>query len=105
MVQERTVASNFMFTQLLNYVWVALRDGEPIPPFLCVVDSVKAAYYTPLFIVDKAYDLLTQLLGKNWQREYIVVDPCCGVGNLETKHSNPRNVFMSTLDQSVSCVS
>ena len=24
---------------------------------------------------------------------------CCGVGNLETKHSNPRNVFMSTLDQ------
>ena len=32
-----------MFTQLLNYVWVALRDGEPVPPFLCVVDSVKAA--------------------------------------------------------------
>ena len=24
---------------------------------------------------------------------------CCGVGNLETKHANPRNVFMSTLDQ------
>ena len=22
-----------MFTQLLNYVWVALRDGEEIPPF------------------------------------------------------------------------
>ena len=32
-----------MFTQLLNYVWVALRDGEEIPPFLCVIDSVKAA--------------------------------------------------------------
>jgi len=32
-----------MFTQLLNYVYVALRDGEEIPPFLCVVDSVKAA--------------------------------------------------------------
>ena len=25
-----------MFTQLLNYVWVALRDGEEIPPFLRV---------------------------------------------------------------------
>ena len=25
---------------------------------------------------------------------------CCGVGNLEVKHSNPRNVYMSTLDQS-----
>jgi hypothetical protein len=24
---------------------------------------------------------------------------CCGVGNLEVKHSNPRNLFMSTLDQ------
>jgi hypothetical protein len=23
---------------------------------------------------------------------------CCGVGNLEVKHSNPRNIFMSTLD-------
>ena len=61
--------------------------------------AFKGAYYTPLHIVDRAYDLLTQLLGKNWQREYVVVDPCCGVGNLETKHSNPRNVFMSTLDQ------
>ena len=61
--------------------------------------AFKGAYYTPLHIVDRAYDLLTQLLGRNWQREYIVVDPCCGVGNLETKHSNPRNVFMSTLDQ------
>ena len=61
--------------------------------------AFKGAFYTPLHIVDKAYDLLTQLLGKNWQRDYIVVDMCCGVGNLETKHSNPRNVFMSTLDQ------
>jgi hypothetical protein len=24
---------------------------------------------------------------------------CCGVGNLETKHSNHRNIYMSTLDQ------
>ena len=24
---------------------------------------------------------------------------CCGVGNLETKHSNARNIYMSTLDQ------
>jgi hypothetical protein len=23
---------------------------------------------------------------------------CCGVGNLEVKHSNPRNIYMSTLD-------
>ena len=60
--------------------------------------SFKGAYYTPLHVVDKAYDKLTETLGKNWQREYIVWDMCCGVGNLEVKHSNPRNIYMSTLD-------
>lgn len=58
----------------------------------------KGAYYTPLKVVDKAYDLLAQTLGKNWQQKYTVWDMCCGVGNLETKHGNQRNVFMSTLD-------
>lgn len=61
--------------------------------------SFKGAYYTPLNVVDKAYDKLNEVLGKNWQREYIIWDMCCGVGNLETKHSNPRNIYMSTLDQ------
>ncbi len=61
--------------------------------------SFKGAYYTPLHVVDKAYDLLTETLGKNWQKEYIVWDMCCGVGNLEVKHSNHRNIYMSTLDQ------
>ncbi len=61
--------------------------------------SFKGAYYTPLNVVDKAYDKLTDTLGDNWQREYIVWDMCCGVGNLEVKHSNPRNIYMSTLDQ------
>ncbi len=61
--------------------------------------SFKGAYYTPLHVVDKAYDKLTETLGKNWQREYTVWDMCCGVGNLEVKHSNPRNIYMSTLDQ------
>jgi len=60
--------------------------------------SFKGAFYTPLHIVDKAYDLLGQLLGKNWQQNYLVWDMCCGVGNLEVKHSNHRNIFMSTLD-------
>lgn len=61
--------------------------------------SFKGAYYTPLHVVDKAYDQLAQVLGKNWQKNYLVWDMCCGVGNLEVKHSNHRNVFMSTLDQ------
>jgi hypothetical protein len=61
--------------------------------------SFKWAYYTPLHVVDRAYDKLTETLGENWQREYIIWDMCCGVGNLEVKHSNPRNIYMSTLDQ------
>ena len=58
----------------------------------------KGAFYTPLKVVDKAYEKLNETLGKNWQKEYIVWDMCCGVGNLEVKHSNHRNIFMSTLD-------
>ena len=60
----------------------------------------KGAFYTPLSVVDKAYDLLTEALGKNWQKRYPVWDMCCGVGNLEVKHSNHRKLFMSTLDDS-----
>ena len=60
--------------------------------------SFKGAYYTPLNVVDKAYDKLAETLGNNWQKDYIVWDMCCGVGNLEVKHSNQRNIYMSTLD-------
>ena len=61
--------------------------------------TIKGAYYTPLNVVDKAYDLLEKTLGANWQKDYYVWDMCCGVGNLEAKHSNHRHLFMSTLDQ------
>jgi len=60
--------------------------------------TFKGAFFTPLTVVDKAYDKLHEVLGDNWQKDYIVWDMCCGVGNLEVKHSNPRNIFMSTLD-------
>ncbi len=60
--------------------------------------SFKGAFYTPLKVVDKAYDKLAETLGRNWQKDYIVWDMCCGVGNLEVKHSNHRNIYMSTLE-------
>ncbi|AYN22857.1 hypothetical protein [Alcaligenes aquatilis] len=59
----------------------------------------KGAYYTALATVDRAYDKLTEALGPNWQKNYVVWDMCCGVGNLEVKHANHRNVYMSTLDE------
>lgn len=76
--------------------WLLERRDSLLP-----VDEqkFKGAFYTPLHIVDKAYDQLVATLGEGWQDRYIVWDMCCGVGNLETKHSNTRNVFMSTLDQ------
>lgn len=61
--------------------------------------TFKGAFYTPLPVVDKAYELLEKTLGANWQKEYYVWDMCCGVGNLEAKHSNHRHLFMSTLDE------
>ena len=36
-------SSYAMFTQLLHYVQVALNTGEPVPPFLAVIDTEKAA--------------------------------------------------------------
>lgn len=76
--------------------WLLERRDSLLP-----VDEqkFKGAFYTPLHIVDKTYDQLLGTLGEGWQDRYLVWDMCCGVGNLETKHSNYRNVFMSTLDQ------
>ena len=37
------VSTYAMFTQLLFYVKQALEQGEEVPPFLCVIDSKKAA--------------------------------------------------------------
>ena len=59
---------------------------------------LKGAYYTPDWVVGKAYDTLAKTLGANWQKEYIIWDMCCGVGNLEKPHNHYHNVFMSTLD-------
>ena len=32
-----------MFTQLMHYVQQALNKGDAVPPFLCVIDTKKAA--------------------------------------------------------------
>jgi len=37
------VSTYAMFTQLLRYVQQALNKGENVPPFLCVIDTQKAA--------------------------------------------------------------
>ncbi|NIZ18644.1 hypothetical protein [Entomospira culicis] len=56
-------------------------------------------FYTPLKFVKQAYAKLAEILGKDWQNEYIVWDMACGTGNLEQIHEKPRNLFLSTLKQ------
>ncbi len=60
---------------------------------------MKKERIIPLASWEVCGDPLPYQQGKNWQRDYIVWDMCCGVGNLEVKHSNPRNIYMSTLDK------
>jgi hypothetical protein len=53
-------SSYAMFTQLLHYVQVALNKGEPVPPFLAVIDTEKAA-------IMKSADVLPFLAKKTIQ--------------------------------------
>jgi hypothetical protein len=50
----------------------------------------KGAYYTPLHIVDKAYDQLRATLGENWQDRYLLWDMCAGVGTATCATSSCR---------------
>ncbi|MDR0484833.1 MAG: hypothetical protein LBH40_06120, partial [Alphaproteobacteria bacterium] len=55
--------------------------------------------YTPLAYVSKSMDYLNKTLGDNWQEEYIVVDMCCGTGNLEHFLTNKEVCYLSTLGE------
>ncbi|MGU9963770.1 MAG: hypothetical protein ACNYPD_06650 [Candidatus Halichondribacter symbioticus] len=59
----------------------------------------EGAYFTPDWVVAKAYDTLAKTLGKDWQQKYTIWDMCCGYGNLENSHENLHNVFLSSLDK------
>src|SRR3989338_1698661 len=41
--QDSKLSSYAMFTQLLHYVQEAINHGQPVPPFLAVIDTKKAA--------------------------------------------------------------
>jgi len=72
--------------EFIETVKTAIKTGEIIRTRI-----------TPDKVVDKAYDTLSETLGKNWQRDYIVWDMCCGVGNLEVKHSTPDNLWQAAI--------
>ena len=59
----------------------------------------KGAFFTPKIWVQKSQEYLAKALGEDWQEEYYVWDCAGGTGNLLSGLSNPRNIFLSTLDQ------
>lgn len=59
----------------------------------------KGAFFTPKIWVQKSQEYLAKALGEDWQDEYYIWDCAGGTGNLLSGLSNPRNIFLSTLDQ------
>lgn len=59
----------------------------------------KGAFFTPKIWVQKSQEYLAKALGEDWQEEYYIWDCAGGTGNLLSGLSNPRNIFLSTLDQ------
>ena len=58
----------------------------------------KGAFFTPRAWVTKAHEYLAEVLGEDWQDEYVVYDCCAGSGNLLSGLSNRKNVYASDID-------
>ena len=59
----------------------------------------KGSFFTPAIWVEKSQQYLSDVLGENWQDEYVVWDCCAGTGNLLAGLTNRYNIYASTLDQ------
>ncbi len=56
--------------------------------------------YTPTCFVEKQNEILNKIYGEDWKEEYIVCDPCAGVGNLENQFGKDfkQHCYLSTLE-------
>ena len=59
----------------------------------------KGAFFTPQVWAMKAHAYLADVLGEDWQSEYVVWDCAAGTGNLFASLTEPRNFYASTLDK------
>jgi hypothetical protein len=58
----------------------------------------KGSYFTPKIWVELSQRYIADVLGENWQDEYVVWDCCAGTGNLLVGLTNKDNIWASTLD-------
>lgn len=59
----------------------------------------KGSFFTPQIWVNKSQEYIARALGEDWQSEYYIWDCAGGTGNLLAGLTNPRNIFISTLDK------
>jgi hypothetical protein len=95
-----------MFTQLMHYVQQALNKGENIPPFLCVIDTQKAA-------IMKSADVLPFLEKKTikWGKSASFYTPEAldaisahiGTHFVSFKIETHEKEFISTIHNAVKC--
>jgi len=55
-------------------------------------------YRTPTIWADRAHELLTEVLGRDWKRDFVVWDAACGTRHL-TRHYEFGELYLSTLFQ------
>ena len=59
----------------------------------------KGSFFTPRIWVEKSQEYLAEVLGEDWQDEYVIWDCCAGTGNLLANLTNKYNIWASTLDE------
>jgi len=59
----------------------------------------KGSFFTPACWVELSQQYLADVLGENWQDEYIIWDCAAGTGNLLTGLTNKYHIWASTLDR------
>lgn len=99
--------------QAYKAFWKKYKRPPVIEEFLKILENSHLLYtdkyrkdtggeYTPFFFVHEQNKILEKYFedSKTSLKDYIVYDPCCGVGNLENQfsHEFKRQCYLSTLD-------
>jgi hypothetical protein len=56
----------------------------------------EGAFFTPTLWVDKAHEIISEKLGDNWRKDYVVWDCAAGTGNLTADYKF-KELYVSTL--------